>query len=115
MSSEAYGEGEHMAELTPQVIEALLKEVQDPYLGKDLVSAKAVKNIAIEDGKVTVDVVLGYPAEGYHPALIQAIREKLDTLDEVKETQVNITTKIVAHSVQKGVQPLPNVKNIIAV
>ncbi len=104
-----------MAELTPQVIEALLKEVQDPYLGKDLVSAKAVKNIAIEDGKVTVDVVLGYPAEGYHPALIQAIREKLDTLDEVKETQVNITTKIVAHSVQKGVQPLPNVKNIIAV
>ncbi len=104
-----------MAELTPQVIEALLKEVQDPYLGKDLVSAKVVKNIAIEDGKVTVDIALGYPAEGYHPTLIQAIRERLDALDEVKETQVNIATKIVTHSVQKGVKPLPNVKNIIAV
>jgi ATP-binding protein involved in chromosome partitioning len=33
----------------------------------------------------------------------------------VENVSVNITTKIVAHAVQRGVQLLPKVKNIVAV
>ena len=57
-----------MAEVSQLQVETALKEVIDPYLEKDLVSAKAVKNIAVNGGSVTVDIVLGYPAKGSRDA-----------------------------------------------
>ena len=52
-----------MADVTQQQVETALKEVIDPYLEQDLVTAKAVKKITVDGGKVTVDVELGYPAK----------------------------------------------------
>ncbi|MDH5513420.1 MAG: iron-sulfur cluster assembly protein, partial [Gammaproteobacteria bacterium] len=51
-----------MADVSQQQVETALKEVIDPYLEQDLVTAKAVKKITVDGGKVTVDVELGYPA-----------------------------------------------------
>ena len=95
-------------------VETALKEVVDPYLEKDLVSAKSVKNIAVDGDKVAVNVVLGYPAKGSKDALAAKLREKVAALG-VKDVAINITSEIVSHSVQKGVKPIPGVKNIIAV
>ena len=50
-----------MAELSRLQVEVALKGFIDPYMQQDLVAAKAVKNIAVASGEVTVDVVLGYP------------------------------------------------------
>ena len=95
-------------------VETALKEVIDPYLEKDLVSAKSVKNIAVDGDKVAVNVVLGYPAKGSKDALAAKLKEKVAALG-VKDVAINITSEIVSHSVQKGVKPIPGVKNIIAV
>ncbi|OGI43571.1 MAG: ATPase [Candidatus Muproteobacteria bacterium RBG_16_65_31] len=95
-------------------VETALKEVVDPYLEKDLVSAKSVKNIAVDGDKVAVNVVLGYPAKGSKDALAAKLKEKVAALG-VKDVAINITSEIVSHSVQKGVKPIPGVKNIIAV
>ncbi len=103
-----------MAELTQSQVETALKEVIDPYLEKDLVSAKTVKNIAVSNGKVTVDVELGYPARGSKDALAAKLREKVLAAG-AKDAAINISSRIVSHGVQKGVKPIPNVKNIIAV
>ena len=62
-------------------VETALKEYIDPYLEKDLVSAKAVKNIAVDGGKVTVEVVLGYPAKGYRDTLAAKLKEKVSAID----------------------------------
>src|SRR3972149_5206069 len=66
-----------MAEISQLQVETALKEVIDPYLEKDLVSAKSVKNIAVASGKVSVDVVLGYPAKGSKEALAAKLKDKV--------------------------------------
>ena len=104
-----------MADISRSQVEATLKEVVDPYVKNDLVSAKAVKNIEVDGGKVVVDLQLGYPARGYHARLAKAAKDKIEVLDGVTAATVNVSTKVMTHSVQKGVKPLANVKNIIAV
>ncbi|MEW6332467.1 MAG: iron-sulfur cluster carrier protein ApbC [Pseudomonadota bacterium] len=104
-----------MADVTQQQVETALKAVIDPYLEQDLVAAKAVKNIAIDGGKVTVDVELGYPAKGHVADLSAKLREKVAAVAGVKDVAINISWKIVAHGVQKGVKPIEGVRNIIAV
>jgi ATP-binding protein involved in chromosome partitioning len=104
-----------MADVTQQQVETALKTVIDPYLEQDLVAAKAVKNIAIDGGKVTVDVELGYPAKGHVADLSAKLREKVAAVAGVKDVAINIAWNIVAHGVQKGVKPIAGVKNIIAV
>jgi ATP-binding protein involved in chromosome partitioning len=100
--------------VTQSQVEAALKEVVDPYLEKDLISAKAVKNIAVDGNAVTVDVVLGFPAKGHVETLAGAIREKVSALGAAKVT-ANISWKIDTHGVQKGAKPINGVKNVIAV
>ncbi|MDX5333226.1 MAG: iron-sulfur cluster assembly protein, partial [Gammaproteobacteria bacterium] len=45
-----------MADVSQLQVETALRELDDPYLEKDLVSAGAVKNIAVEGGKVAVQI-----------------------------------------------------------
>ncbi|MBZ0070629.1 MAG: iron-sulfur cluster carrier protein ApbC [Thiohalobacteraceae bacterium] len=104
-----------MAEVSRLQVETALKEYVDPYLEKDLVSAGSIKDITIDGGKVKVDVVLGFPAKGYEADLTARIKEKVSAIADVSEVAVNITTTIVSHAVQKGVDAIKGIKNIIAV
>ncbi|MDQ5910221.1 MAG: ATP-binding protein involved in chromosome partitioning [Pseudomonadota bacterium] len=96
-------------------VENALKGYVDPYLEQDLVTAKCVKQIRIDEGRIEVDIELGFPALGYRETLIAALRERLAALPGVSETVVKVDSKIIAHEVQKGLKPLPGVRNIIAV
>ncbi len=96
-------------------VENALKGYVDPYLEQDLVTAKCVKQIRIEAGRIEVDIELGFPALGYQETLMAALRERLATLPGVSETVVKVNSKIIAHEVQKGLKPLTGVRNIIAV
>jgi ATP-binding protein involved in chromosome partitioning len=96
-------------------IETALKEYVDPYLGTNLVDAKAVKKIAVDGDAAMVDVVLGFPAKGYQDALTKALTHKITAIAGISKVFVNLSSKIESHGVQKGVKPLPSIKNIIAV
>jgi ATP-binding protein involved in chromosome partitioning len=100
---------------TQEQLLAALAGVTDPNTGKDFVSTKAVKNVQVEGGEVSFDVELGYPAKSQVPALRKALVAAARSVPGVANVSVNITTKITAHAVQRGVQLMPNVKNIIAV
>ena len=104
-----------MSSITRDQIEAAIKQYIDPYMESDLVSAKAIKNIAIDNDKVSVDVVLGFPAKGYHDDLTAKLKEMISTVGGVSDVTVKISTKIEAQATQKGVKPINQVKNIIAV
>ena len=100
---------------TQAQVEEKLATYVDPHLEKDLVSTKCVKNIAIEDGKVSVTVVLGYPAAGFHDELKAKLKALLESLDGVEAAEVDVSSKVAAHSAQKGVKHIENIKNIIAI
>lgn len=101
--------------VTEQALMGALQTVVDPNTGRDFVSAKAIKNLSIQDGDVSFDVELGYPAKsqlaGFRKSLIAAAKG----VPGVANVSVNVSSKIVAHAVQRGVQLLPRVKNIVAV
>jgi ATP-binding protein involved in chromosome partitioning len=92
-----------------------LTSVVDPNTGRDFVSTKQLKNLRIDGGDVTFDVELGYPAKSQFPALRTALIAAAQTVAGVQDVNVSLGIKIVAHAVQRGVQLLPNVKNIVAV
>ena len=104
-----------MAELTREQVEEAIKGYVEPHLETDLVSAKSVKDVAIDGDRVKVNVELGFPAKGVHEQIIAAVREAVEAIDGVGSCEVALSTKVVAHSVQKALKPIDNVKNIIAV
>ncbi len=101
--------------VTVQAIQDAIQGVIDPNTGKDFVSTKAVKNLSVAGGDVAFDVELGYPAKSQVAGLRAALVSAAKGVAGVNNVSVNITSNIVAHAVQRGVQLLPGVKNIVAV
>ena len=101
--------------LTESALLDALKTVVDPNTGRDLVSTKQVRQLKIEGGDVAFEVELGYPAKSQVPALRKALISAARTLPGVENVSIQIGWKITAHAVQRGVQLLPRVKNIVAV
>ncbi len=96
-------------------IQSALKEITDPNTGKDFITSKSAKNIKIDGNNVSLDIVLGYPAKSQFGSIQAMIETRLKTIPKIGSITINIGSRIVAHSAQRGVQLLPNVKNIIAV
>ncbi|HSI23050.1 MAG TPA: iron-sulfur cluster carrier protein ApbC [Methylophilaceae bacterium] len=96
-------------------VQTALKEIADPNTGKDFIATKSARNIRIDGNSVALDIVLGYPAKTVAADIQKMVTDKLKTLPEIGSVFVNVTSKIVPHSVQRGVQLIPGVKNIIAV
>ncbi|UUX94339.1 iron-sulfur cluster carrier protein ApbC [Aquabacterium sp. J223] len=98
-----------------QLLQAL-STVPDPQGGADFVTARRIKQLTIgPDGDVAFELELGYPARSRHAALRSALVAAARSVPGVANVSVAITTRVVAHAVQRGVQLLPGVKNIIAV
>ena len=97
-----------------QVLDAV-KSVMDPNTGTDFISTKAIRGLAIQGADVSFGIELGYPAQSQHANLQAALVASVQALSGVGQVTVHITTKISAHAVQRGVQLLPGVKNIVAV
>ena len=104
-----------MATVTQQDIKAELESIRDPHLDSSLLEDGKIKNITIDRDRVEVTVELGYPAKSYLPGLALEIEKRILSMAGVSAAQVKTNTRVAAHSVQKGVSPLPNVKNMIAV
>jgi ATP-binding protein involved in chromosome partitioning len=104
-----------MAEVTHPQIEEKLATYVDPYLERDLVSTKCVKDISVDGDSATVAVVLGFPAGGYHAELAEKLKELVESIDGITTANVDVSTKVSAHSAQKGVKHIEEIKNILAV
>jgi ATP-binding protein involved in chromosome partitioning len=74
-----------------------------------------VRNAAVEGGRASVEIELGFPAATMHADLQQFFSELARTVGGVEEVDVALSSKIVSHGVQPNLKPLPNVSNIIAI
>ncbi|MBS0444815.1 MAG: iron-sulfur cluster carrier protein ApbC [Proteobacteria bacterium] len=92
-----------------------LKTVVDPNTGQDFVSTRQLRDLRIDGGDVAFGIELGYPARSQFDALRQALVAAARRVEGVANVSVQLSTKIVAHAVQRGVQLLPGVKNIVAI
>ena len=104
-----------MSQLNSQAVEQALKDVIDPNTGKDLVASGAMSDVAVEGGTVRARLRLGYPARSFVPELVGMVEEKIRALEGVERVEVDADWEIQAHSVQKSLKPLQNIRNVIAV
>ena len=97
-----------------QVLNAL-SNVQEPDLGKDLVTLNMVKDVEVDDKNVSFSVILTTPAcplkDMIEKACVNAIHLLVDKEAVVK---VNMTSNVNSNRKDKK-EVLPGVKNIIAV
>lgn len=101
--------------ITEEAVLKALANVDDPDLGKDLVTLNMIKDIKIEGKEVSFTVELTTPAcpmkDMIRSACVNAVKIFVD-----KEAQVNVNMTARVNSNRKdGGAVLPNVKNIIAV
>ena len=92
-----------------------LQGVVDPETGRDLVASKQLRNLRVSGADVAFDVELGYPAKSLHEPLRRRLIEAARSVAGVANVSASVSSKVVAHAVQRGVQLLPSVKNIVAV
>ena len=101
--------------ITVDAVKAALASVIDPNTDKDLMSARAIKNVTVQGADITLDVELGYPAKSQFELVRALVAARLQALPGAGNVTVNVSSKIISHTVQRGLKIMPNVKNIIAV
>ncbi|KVE39312.1 iron-sulfur cluster carrier protein ApbC [Burkholderia sp. TSV86] len=97
------------------LVDAALAAVVDPNTGRPYAAHRGIRNVTIDGDVLAADVVLGYPAKSQFDDARARIAAALAAVPGVRDTRVGVSQEIVAHAVQRGVQLLPNVKNIVAV
>ena len=101
--------------VTVENVQTVLSSIMNPDTQSDLMACASIKNLSVSDNNIHVDVVLGYPAKSQFQAIKDSVVSQLKKIAGVKNIEVNVSSDIVAHTVQRGVKLLPGVKNIIAV
>ncbi len=96
-------------------VEKHLSTVNDANTGLDLVSSGFVKDVGLDADRVTVDIVLGYPADTVRAQVASEVRTVLEADKRIASAAVNVIWKVAAHRVQGELKPLDNMRNIIAV
>jgi ATP-binding protein involved in chromosome partitioning len=101
--------------LNDAALRQAISTVVDPHTGQDFVASKALKALRIDGQNVSIDVELGYPAKSLFPLWRQQLVAAIKQVPGVGQVSVQLSSCVVAHAAQRGVQLLPQVKNIIAV
>ncbi|CAG9267656.1 MULTISPECIES: iron-sulfur cluster carrier protein ApbC [Paraburkholderia] len=97
------------------LVDAALAAITDPNTQRPFAAAKNFRNVSVDGATVGVDVVLGYPARRQFDAIRALVEQALRAVPGVEAARVQVSQDIAAHTVQRGVKLLPNVKNIVAV
>lgn len=100
---------------TEAVLDAL-KRVIDPDLRKDIVSLGFVKNLAIDDGRVSFTIELTTPACPVKDLMKEQSVAAVSSLQGVEAVDVTMSATVRSVTApEHGRPPLPGVKNVIAV
>lgn len=96
-------------------LEARLREYQDPFLQQDFLLAKQLKEITIEQNRISIVIACGYPISDIAAQLTAQLAEWLHPITKGYDLQLHLTNKIEPHAGHQQVPGLPQIKNIIAV
>lgn len=103
-------------QFTPEEVLKGLSFVIEPDLKKDIVALNLVSNIVIHENNISFDLQVNNPAMHNKKRIIEACELHLGrVLSKAIVLNVNVTAIPKAPEPQKPNNPLPNVKNIIAI
>jgi ATP-binding protein involved in chromosome partitioning len=100
--------------LTEAQVQSVLRSLVDPNTGKDFVSTRSARNIKLAGDDVSLDIELGYPGKSQQEPIRRQVTQALKAAG-TGNVNVKVSSRVVAHAVQRGVKLIPGIKNIIAV
>ena len=101
--------------MTEDAIAAAVGRYADPNLGQTLAEARAVQSVVRTAGGVRVALRLGIPTGGYAAELAPALERHLAAEGFAVPVELALEQAIAAHAVQRGLTPLPGIRNVVAV
>jgi ATP-binding protein involved in chromosome partitioning len=107
--------GGNVTPSTESNVNKFLNSLELPGLGRTIGDVAQILEVSSDDASVNVRIELGFPAEKSHDEYRAFIAESVRAESGIPEVNVELTTKIVAHGVQRNLKPMPDVRNIIAV
>jgi ATP-binding protein involved in chromosome partitioning len=109
-------------------LKACLEAYTDPWLRQTLGQANAVRTVQVSGvasngdrvasasrAQASVEIVLGFPAADYAAELTIALTAQARQLPWLQSLDVRLRTEIAAHAVQRNLQPIRSIKNVVAV
>ena len=103
-----------MSEVSQEQVLGALSRIIDPDFGKDIVSLGFIRDVSIEQGRVSFTIELTTPACPVKEEFKRQAVEVVTAIDGVTDVQVNMTSRVQAHQ-RPGIKAIEGVKNIIAV
>jgi ATP-binding protein involved in chromosome partitioning len=100
--------------VTDSSVQEALRKLVDPNTGKDFVATRSVKNVKVTGSDVSLAIELGYPGKSQHEPIRRQVIQAVKGAG-ASNVSVTVSSKVVAHAVQRGVKLVPGIKNIIAV
>ncbi|HUQ77212.1 MAG TPA: iron-sulfur cluster carrier protein ApbC [Burkholderiales bacterium] len=100
--------------LSEAQVQSVLRSLVDPNTGKDFLSTRSARNIKLSGDDVSLDIELGYPGKSQQEPIRRQVTQALKQAGAGSAT-VKVSSRVVAHAVQRGVKLIPGIKNIIAV
>src|SRR6059036_3218608 len=95
-------------------VQGVLKQLIDPNTGKDFLSTRSARNMKVSGNDVSLDIDLGYPGRSQHEPIRRQVVQALKQAGAAN-VAVSLSSRVVAHAVQRGVKLIPGIKNVIAV
>lgn len=102
-------------QITQEMVLQALSRVQEPELGRDVVSLRMIKDIKICNGTIAFTIVLTTPACPLKAQMEKDAREAVMQLPGVQQVNVHWDAQVPASRGAQGKVPVDGVKNIIAV
>ena len=100
--------------LTQEAVLTALRTVQDPELHRDLVTLNMIQDLVVDGDAVSLTVVLTTPACPLRDEIDQAVRGALADIG-AQQVALDWDANVPAFQQRDGPEPIPGVKNIIAV
>ncbi len=100
--------------VTVDQVMSALKTVKDPELHKDIVSMGMIKDIAINEDKLSFTLELTTPACPFNSEIEQDVRNTISGLG-IKDLDLKVTARVIEGRSITMDQILPGVKNILAI
>ena len=97
-----------------QVLTALA-EIEDPDLGRDIVSLDLVKDVTVRNGNVALALELQSPSFPGRGGIEARCREVLSGLPDVEQVDIAATLRVTTSPRTDDLEMIPGVKNTIAV
>lgn len=103
-------------QIKKQDILKALDSITEPGSGKSLIESNAIKNVVIFGKEVVVDVTITNPTlQAKKKTEVEIMKVIHDKVFQKADVKVNVKAVAVEKTVEAKVNPLPNIKNIVAI